>query len=368
MTIDAVATRPGLGQRQLQRTVAWGTVIPLAAVMAYANGFWMTSLSGAVGAIERTRSPFTDWWHQATLALPIYIFGVLVALTLAQRWFGSVLRRQRAVAATALLVIAAGTVIGVALIAASSAYDYHLQANQLRVMDSMHSICAGNCLAQAQHATLAVHIHAVIYVGRLILLSDLVLIAWMVAMFGGRLNVSTPRRQPTSASRADATRLVLAAALLASAAIHAAVVPEHLAEWTAAGAFFIVLTAVQVAVAVLLLIRRARVVLLAAAAISAGALVLWLYSRTAGLPFGPDPGTPEPLGLADIASSTLELLALVVAVTLLRPRTWLTMRPAATHAKALMLVAVAAVTAIGLAATTTTWTPAAVSNSEMHAH
>ena len=194
MTIDAITRRPdAVGQRQ--RAVAWSTVLPLAAVMAFADGFWTTSLRGAVGAIERSQSPFTNWWHQSAVALPIYILGVLGAFALAQRWFGPVLPRYRSVAATAVLVIAAGTVIGIAQIAANSAYDYHLQSNQLRMMDSMHGICAGSCLAQAQHATLVVHIHAVIYVSKWILITNLILIAWMVAMLGGRLNVSALRRR-----------------------------------------------------------------------------------------------------------------------------------------------------------------------------
>ena len=39
------------------------------------------------------------------------------------------------------------------------------------------------------------------------------------------------------------------AALLGSAAIHAAVIPEHLAEWPAAGGFFVLLAAAEIAVA-----------------------------------------------------------------------------------------------------------------------
>ena len=365
MTIDAITRRPGaVGQRQ--RAVAWGTVLPLAAVMAFADGFWTTSLRGAVGAIERSQSPFTNWWHQSAVALPIYILGVLGAFALAQHWFGPVLPRYRSVAATAVLVIAAGTVIGIAQIAANSAYDYHLQSNQLQMMDSMHGICAGSCLAQAQHATLVVHIHAVIYVSKWILITNLILIAWMVAMLGGRLNVSALRRTRRLAVAPVTPGWSWPPRCVASAAIHLAVTPEHLTEWSAAGLFFILLSAAEIAVAALMFTRlRQRVVLIAAVVISIAPLVVWLYSRTAGLPFGPEAGTPEAIGLPDIAACALEIAALLVALILLRAPAWLSRPPVTAHTRALVLVALGAVTVIGLAATSTTWSPA-IADSPSH--
>ena len=47
--------------------VPWLTVVALAAVLAYADGFWMTSLRGAVGAIERTQETVHRWWRESTL-------------------------------------------------------------------------------------------------------------------------------------------------------------------------------------------------------------------------------------------------------------------------------------------------------------
>jgi hypothetical protein len=38
-----------------------------------------------------------------------------------------------------------------------------------------------------------------------------------------------------------------------------------------------------------------------AAAVSVGPLALWLASRTVGLPFGPEPGAAESIGLPDLA-------------------------------------------------------------------
>jgi hypothetical protein len=352
-------TQQPVAREQGRLSVPWKTVLPLAVVMAYADGFWLTTLSGAIGAIERTQSPFTSWLRESTMVLPVFIIAVLGALTLALRWFGPVLRTRRAVVATALLVVAASSLVGIAAIAASSAYDYHLQTHQLGMMDAMRSVCTGNCLAKVQHATLTLHIRGVAYIGRWLLLTNVVLAAWLVAMWGGRMKVSTAKRQSDAASdapiltgrsRVEDLRLVLVAVLVASAAIHAAVIPEHLTEWPAAGMFFVLLTVWELVVAGFLLARLdERPVLLAAAAISLGPLLLWTVSRTVGLPFGPEPGAPEAVGLADIAACVLEVASLVAAVVLLRARGWLARRPSpSAHVRSLVLVSVLAVTAIGL--------------------
>ena len=49
------------GEMPGRPAVPWATVLPLAVLMAYADGFWLTSLRGAVGAIERTQEPFATW-------------------------------------------------------------------------------------------------------------------------------------------------------------------------------------------------------------------------------------------------------------------------------------------------------------------
>ena len=348
--------------------VPWFTVLSLAVVMAYATGFWLISLRGAVGAIERTQGPFATWLRESTLALPFFVFAVLGALTLALRRFGPVLRKPRTVAATALLVVAAGTLVGVAAMVASSAYDYQLQSNQLQFMHSAHNSGAASVLAAQEQATLDLHVRGVLVASALLLVTNLVLVGWVVAFRGGRLDVSSTRHAPAvpaaatpaaegaHSSRADDLRLLLVAGLFGSAAIHAAVVPEHLAEWTAAGVFFIILTAAEVAVGGLLLARLQPTVLLAAAVVSIGPLMLWLYSRTLGLPFGPEPGVPEAVGLADCVACVLEVGTLLLAVVLLRARGWLGQRPpVSAHARALTLVAVVAVTFIGLGGSGLAW-------------
>lgn len=95
--------------------------------------------------------------------------------------------------------------------------------------------------------------------------------------------------------------------------------------------------------------------LLAAAVASIGPLALWLYSRTSGIPFGPEAGVPEQVGLADSAACALEVITLLLAVVLLRDRGWLRRPPASAHVSGLAVVAVVAVTAIGLAGSGLAW-------------
>ena len=218
--------------------VPWLTVIPLAVVLAYADGFWVVSLRGAVGAIERTQTPFESWLRESTLLVPAFVFAVLAALTLTLRWFAPALSRTKTRLVAGLMIVAAGTLTGVVELAASAAYDYHLQAQQLSERHAMAS-CAEACRAQQLHDTLALDVRAVFYGIGILLVSNLVLVAWVVALRGGRLDLTATHPRMTRAlshvGQVDDLRLLLAAGLVGSAVVHAAVVPAHLTAWSAAG-------------------------------------------------------------------------------------------------------------------------------------
>ena len=195
MSVNATAERQGILRGRLS-AVPWLTVVPLAVVLAFADGFWVISLRGAVGSIERTQQPFTTWLAQSTLALPVFVLAVLGALTLGARWFGPVLDKSKTVVATALLVAAAGTLVGVAALAASSAYDYKLQSSHAMAamvpMTSMGQTATG--APAPQNAGLGLQVRAVGYGSGILLATNLVLVGWMVAMRGGRLDVSTTKK------------------------------------------------------------------------------------------------------------------------------------------------------------------------------
>ena len=368
-TISADGTAARDARRRGRRGVPWRTVIALAAVLAYADGFWLISLRGAIGAIERTDSQFQSWFLESTTVLPVFAFAVLGAMTLALRWFGPELDKTGTVVATALLIVAGGTVVGLAAIVASSAYDYHLQSAQLQMvqgMSSMHGHCDASCLAHEERDTLALQVRGVLLVSRWVLTTNLVLVAWVVAIMGGRLEICTTKRAKDTVTKPEPfsggnviqqVRLLLVAALAASAVIHAAVIPEHLTEWPAAGVFFILLTAGELVIAGLLLAPlRQRTALHAATVISVAPLIVWLYSRTAGMPFGPEPGIPESVGVPDVLACTLEVASLLAAVALLHSSRWLSgPSPASPHVRGLVVMALICAAVIGVAGTGHGW-------------
>jgi hypothetical protein len=101
---------------------------------------------------------------------------------------------------------------------------------------------------------------------------------------------------------------IAAVATAAAAGIHFAVAPDHFHEWWGFGAFFVVAGLVQLAWAASP--SNAAIGIGGNAAL----IALWALSRTTGLPFGPDAGTPEGIGPVDAASVLLELAAVLVLV------------------------------------------------------
>jgi hypothetical protein len=181
--------------------VPWLTVAAFAVLMDAADGFWLTSIQGAVGAIERAQSPFATWVRTSVLLLPLFLFAVLAALALARRSFGPLLRTTRKVVAAALIVVAAGTVLGTAGLAVSAAYDYHLQSRQLDQVHETHpgalhehGGCTGLCAAK--RATLLVDSRAVSFGSVGVLATNFVLVGWVIALRGGRLDPRRARIRP----------------------------------------------------------------------------------------------------------------------------------------------------------------------------
>ena len=204
--------------------------------------------------------------------------------------FGRATGTAAAVLTAALLVVAAGTLAGVLGLAVSSAYDYHLQRpHGGHERDARRSAMRP---VRPRTTDLALQVRAVRRGGGLMLVTNLVLVAWALALRGGRMSLGT-RLDGRSASsgRIHDLRLLLVAGLVGSAAIHAAVIPEHLQEWAAAGSFFVVLAIAELAVAGLLLLMRPGV-LVAAAVVSARPSCSG-SSRSVGLPFGPRRGYPR---------------------------------------------------------------------------
>ncbi len=200
--LAAPAVHGSPAHRQTPRlSVSWATVIVCAVVIAAVDGYWATSLRGAVGAIEVSQSPFRSWMRDSTLMLPLFVLAVVAALALTRRWVGQSHRELVQLSVAALLTIVFTSVVSIGGVATTSAYDYNIQASQLGQIHKSHITTAfvdpgaaipttkGTCtgLCSARHATLMAHVRAVGYASIVILITNLVLVAWVLALRGGRL-------------------------------------------------------------------------------------------------------------------------------------------------------------------------------------
>ena len=109
-------------------------------------------------------------------------------------------------------------------------------------------------------------------------------------------------------SRAGLVKLVIIPASLGAGLIHFAVAPSHFEEYWLFGAFFLVAGLFQVATAALLHINPSRSLLATMGVVNGLIGLIWLASRTTGLPVGPDAFTAEEIGSADATSTVLEVL------------------------------------------------------------
>jgi hypothetical protein len=147
---------------------------------------------------------------------------------------------------------------------------------------------------------------------------------------------------------------VVALLSIGAAVIHFAVVAEHFDEWWLTGLFFLGLGVFQLAWGLLVFVAPSRLLYLVGAVANALVVVLWIVSRTSGVPVGPEAGEAEPVALPDSLATAFEIVLVVVLVLLLAVRTApgtsrLVGRPAAGWAAALVVAALTALALISVA-------------------
>jgi hypothetical protein len=131
-------------------------------------------------------------------------------------------------------------------------------------------------------------------------------------------------------------RIMAATLSLAAGAIHLLAAPSHLDEWWGYGSFFLTAAAAQALFGLLLLgqpwrydeagiydpARNApleRLLLVAAAVLTAAVVVLYVVTRTVGIPLlGPQAGVVEPLDGAGLAATAIEVAQIACLIALLR--------------------------------------------------
>lgn len=180
---------------------SWLTIGCVAVAVALADGFWLTSLQGAVGAIERLSPPFERWLHDSLIMLPFFAAAVIAALFLTRRWVGEHARPGVRLLVAGLLMVALTFMVGVLEVAVSSGYDYYLQTHHIVIAEHLQHptyrivgstpvlVGSATCdaICQAKTATWNVHVRAFWFSTALIAVTNAVVVAWVLALRGGRL-------------------------------------------------------------------------------------------------------------------------------------------------------------------------------------
>ena len=96
----------------------------------------------------------------------------------------------------------------------------------------------------------------------------------------------------------------------ASGMFHLLYAPTHFEERSDVGFFFLIAGVDQVAAGVLLLFLPSLPLILAALLGNAAVVVMYATSRTTGLPIGPAPGEPEGVGVFDLLTTFMEVMAI----------------------------------------------------------
>ncbi|RZI87162.1 MAG: hypothetical protein EOO67_14695, partial [Microbacterium sp.] len=136
----------------------------------------------------------------------------------------------------------------------------------------------------------------------------------------GALGTTTtvPRPATTYAVQDRASVLVpmVVAGSAAAAGVHAALGPAHFHELPLFGAFFVASALAQIVWSAAMVLRPSRPLLVTGVAVNGAILLLWLVTRTLGLPFGLMP-SPEAVGLWDLCCGAWEAAVVVGCVKLL---------------------------------------------------
>ena len=124
----------------------------------------------------------------------------------------------------------------------------------------------------------------------------------------------TPGSAPSPVTRQLDERLFIVCGLAwITGLIHAQAAIQHVDEYALYALFFVLLATTQCVWGIALYRAPSRKLLFAGAMLSLAVAALWILSRTSGLPVGPQPWTPEPVGALDsIATGDEMVLALLV--------------------------------------------------------
>ncbi|HEX6391973.1 MAG TPA: hypothetical protein VFZ97_00945 [Acidimicrobiales bacterium] len=136
--------------------------------------------------------------------------------------------------------------------------------------------------------------------------------AGVVTFVGIRL-AERVKRSGWTISKPTPLTIWFAALSLAASAIHISVCAEHFREWIVYGLFFVFASIAQAIWSVLVLTRPGARLLLLGAFGNNAVVVLFIFSRTVGMPFGPEAFRAERLTTPGLIATACELLLVTLA-------------------------------------------------------
>jgi hypothetical protein len=114
-------------------------------------------------------------------------------------------------------------------------------------------------------------------------------------------------------------RFFVAICSFAAGLLHILAMVAHVNHHPTLGRAFLAIAAVQIVWGVLLLVDPRRLVVAIGAAATAGAIVVWIFSRTKGISWFPGLEEVEPIEWRDVVTQFFQLLAVAGSVVLLLP-------------------------------------------------
>jgi hypothetical protein len=114
-------------------------------------------------------------------------------------------------------------------------------------------------------------------------------------------------------------RYLVAICSFAAGLLHVLAMTAHYGHHPTLGRAFLMVGALQIVWAAMLLTPTSRLVVILGALGTAGAMLVWIFSRTKGISWFPGLEHPEPIEWRDVVTQFFQLLALAGAVVMMLP-------------------------------------------------
>jgi hypothetical protein len=127
-----------------------------------------------------------------------------------------------------------------------------------------------------------------------------------------------PAAAPVAPTRAETVLFLIAGLSFVAGVIHIGASIDHAQEFLLYTPVFALFAAFQIGWALLVTRRCSRRVLVLGIALNAAIVLLWVASRTVGVPIAPVPWGPEPVGAADLLAAVAESAIVLGTACVLR--------------------------------------------------